>query len=475
MSREATWSRGMRLALPAALALAVAMTAIVPATQAQLAPPTVSKAQAASPVTEFRLDNGIRVVVIPDHRVPVVTHMVWYAVGAADEGPDEHGVAHYLEHMMFKGTAAYPKGQFDHFVMRRGGAHNATTSMDVTKYFQRLPKSALAEIMAMEADRMANLRIDDADVASERAVVLEEFRRKEVGISIALDKEVRAALYGQDPRARTTIGTEAEIKALSGATAQRFYERFYDPRRATVVIAGDVSDAEARTLTASIYGRIPQRAVLADRVAGRLQIDGPNQRYEASHERATTVRVGRSYVVPGVQPMPRREANAAILFGYIAGGGITSRMHRRLVNEQTKATGVSCGFNFDPQASMFECAASGHVGVTASDLEPAFDKVLSDLASDGVTQDEFDEIRDRFLATSAYRRDNVYDRAQTYGSLLMDGRSIADVEALEADVASLTRADVERIGKRILTQSRHVTGVLTPKPADIATKTSSAN
>jgi hypothetical protein len=125
-------------------------------------------------VSEFTLANGLRVVVVPDHRVPVVTHMVWYAVGAADEGPDEHGVAHYLEHMMFKGTAAYPKGALDRFVTRRGGWHNATTSMDNTNYFQRLPKSALPHVMAMEADRMVNLRIDDADVASERAVVLEK-------------------------------------------------------------------------------------------------------------------------------------------------------------------------------------------------------------------------------------------------------------------------------------------------------------
>jgi zinc protease len=474
VSEAARSQQVCRIAGAVAAIFALAATADPPAASAQGANVTASSAPAAAPapatadasaVSEFTLANGLRVVVVPDHRVPVVTHMVWYAVGAADEGPDEHGVAHYLEHMMFKGTAAYPKGELDRFVTRRGGWHNATTSMDNTNYFQRLPKSALPQIMAMEADRMVNLKIDDADVASERAVVLEEYRRNEVSITMGIDKMIRAALYEGHPKARTTIGTESEIKALSGATAQRFYERFYGPNRATVVVAGDVTEAEVRALAEPTYGQVPARPGLAPRVVGAIPVAAVSQRIEASHERATAVRVSRIYLVTDGTAVSRRDANAASLFGYIAGGGMTSRMHRRLINEHMVSTSVGCGFSYLKQAGVFSCEAWGRVGVGAAELEKAFVAVLDDLAHGGATDEEFDEIKSRFLATAVYRKDNAHERATTYGSFLAEGRTIADVDSLEKDVASLSKADVERVGQAILRNSRSVTGVLTPRPA----------
>lgn len=454
---------------PLVAAFAMSLLAATAQVGAEVVEATASQVAASAGTSEFTLDNGVRVVVVPDHRVPVVTHMVWYAVGAAEEAANEHGVAHYLEHMMFKGTSAYPKGAFDRFVTRRGGAHNATTSMDNTVYFQRLPKSALPQIMAMEADRMANLHIVDADVASERAVVLEEYRRGELSISMGLNKQVIAAIYGSDPRSRLTIGTEAEIKALDGPTAQHFYERFYDPARAMVVIAGDVTEAEARELTMATYGKVARRGVLAPRAAGSMPMSGPNQRFEASHERATAVQVTRTYVLPAGEITSRRDASAGNLFGFIAGGGLTSRMHRRLVNEAGIATQASCSFSVGKQAAMLECAVAGRAGVPAPQLEEAFAAVLRELGQDGVNDEEFDEIKSRYLATAAYRKDNVYSRADTYGSLLSQGWSIAEIDAMDDNVASLSRSDVERIGKLVLNNGRCITGVLTPPPAAGAT------
>lgn len=470
-------NRRIARTLAAALAVAAAATSL-PALAQKAAPAAVPVATAgSSAVTEFTLANGVRIVLIPDHRVPVVTHMVWYAVGAADEAADQHGVAHYLEHMMFKGTAAYPKGEFDRFVMRRGGSHNATTSMNNTNYFQKLPKSALPQIMAMEADRMTHLKIEDGDVASERAVVLEEYRRGEVSISVALDKQMRAWLYGPaSPRARTTIGTEEEIRALSGATAQHFYEQFYGPQRAMVIIAGDVTEAEARQLAENTYGKVAPRPNLSPRVTSTLPKAGESQRFEGSHERATAVRVNRSYLAEGMQSMSRRDGNAANLFAYIAGGGLTSRMHRRMINESGLATSTGCSFGFGRSTSSFDCYAWGSVGVPADTLEKAFNAVLDELAQGGVTDEEFAEIKSRFLTTAVYRKDNVSDRADTYGSSLAEGQSIADVEALEADVESLTKADVERVGQTLLRTARNASGVLTPKaPTATATQTTPAN
>ena len=178
----------------------------------------------------------------------MVTHQIWYAAGAADERPDEYGIAHYLEHMMFKGTAAYPKGEFDRFVASRGGQQNARTWATGTMYWQRVPKSALPQLMAMESDRMVNLHIADEDVASERAVVMEELRRQQMSTTSEIGLDMRAALYGSHPEGRPTIGTAASISTFTGAKAQSFYERFYDPSRVTVIVAGDVTEAEVRVL-----------------------------------------------------------------------------------------------------------------------------------------------------------------------------------------------------------------------------------
>ncbi len=440
----------------AALFLGLALTA-------HIALPRPSAAAGGAQVTEFTLDNGLRFVVIPDHRVPVVTHQIWYAAGAADEQPDEHGIAHYLEHMMFKGTAAYPKGEFDKFVASRGGQQNARTWATGTMYWQRVPKPALPQLMAMESDRMVNLHIADEDVASERAVVMEELRRQQMSTTSEIGLNMRAALYGGHPEGRPTIGTGASISAFTGAKAQGFYQRFYDPSRATVIVAGDVTEAEVRALAGDTYAQVQPRTGLSPHVVVPLPAQAEPQRIEASHERATSVLVSRSYLMAGLSIMSRRDAHAMTLFANIAGSGMTSRLHRKLIVEEAKATSVGCSFTLGAQSSSFSCDAWSRIGVLASELEASFTRTLEDLASGGITDEEFEEIRDRFLATGAYRKDSVASRADSYGGLLAEGFSIADVEALEADIASLRRAEVESVARRVLRDSRVVTGILSPK------------
>jgi zinc protease len=320
-------------------------------------------------------------------------------------------------------------------------------------------------LMAMEADRMTGLRIEDADVASERAVVLEEFRRGEVAITVELSKKMLKALYENSPQSRTVIGADTEIVALDGRKAQSFYERFYGPGRATVILAGDITEAEARSLTEASYGRVPVRTNLAPRVVSAVLAQGVSVRVEGSHERATAVLVNRIFAVPGVGVMSRRDAYAANLFAYVAGNGMTSRLHRRLLAEQAIASSVGCSFAMGADVHTLDCFTWGKVGTTVDQLEPAFIKVLAELVEGGISDDEFDEIKSRFLATTPYRNDNVYSRAMGVGSLLAEGLSIADIEALESDVASLTRADLERVARKILKEGRSVTGVLTPKAA----------
>ena len=195
----------------------------------------------------FTLPNGLQVVVIPDHRTPVVTHMLWYKVGSADETPGKSGLAHFLEHLMFKGTAKHPAGEFSKTVLRVGGNENAFTSTDYTGYFQRVPREQLASMMEFEADRMTGLVLKDENVLPERDVVLEEFNMRVANNPDArLTEQIMAALYLNHPYGRPVIGWRQEIEKLDREDALAFYKRFYAPNNAILVIAGDVEPKEIR-------------------------------------------------------------------------------------------------------------------------------------------------------------------------------------------------------------------------------------
>ncbi len=231
----------------------------------------VDGAHASTRVSEFRLSNGLQLVVIPDHRAPVVTQMIWYKVGAADEPRGSSGIAHFLEHLMFKGTDTIPPGQFSKIVARIGGEDNAFTNHDVTAYFQRVAKDRLPTVMAMEADRMANLRLTEEDVATERDVILEERRsRVDNDPGSILQEQMMAALYENHPYGVPIIGWEQEIAKLDREDALRFYKRFYAPNNALLVVAGDVEPEAVRQLAETTFGKVAPNPSLNGRVqAGR--------------------------------------------------------------------------------------------------------------------------------------------------------------------------------------------------------------
>src|SRR5438309_5986015 len=246
----------------ACLAAALAV-ALFGATAAR-AQTTVTSERPAS----FTLGNGMQVVVIPDHRTPVVTQMVWYKVGSADETPGKSGLAHFLEHLMFKGTAAHPAGEFSKTVLRIGGNENAFTSTDYTGYFQRVPREQLAKMMEFEADRMTGLVLKDENVLPERDVVLEEYNMRVANNPEArLTEQIMAALYLNHPYGRPVIGWHAEIEKLGREDALAFYQRFYAPNNATVVVAGDVDAKELRPLVERTFGEVTaQPAIPAQRL-----------------------------------------------------------------------------------------------------------------------------------------------------------------------------------------------------------------
>jgi len=215
----------------------------------------------SAPPTTFTLANGLQVVVIPDHRTPVATQMIWYRVGSADETQGKSGLAHFLEHLMFKGTSKHPAGEFSQTVLRVGGNENAFTSNDYTGYFQRVPKEQLGKMMEFEADRMTGLILKDENVLPERDVVLEEFNMRVANNPEArLAEQIMAALYLNHPYGRPVIGWRQEIEKLDREDALAFYRRFYAPNNATLVIAGDVEADEVRPMVERTFGAIPSQA-----------------------------------------------------------------------------------------------------------------------------------------------------------------------------------------------------------------------
>ena len=347
--------------------------------------------------------------------------------------------------------------------MTGGGMHNASTTHDSTVYFQRMPRSALEHLMTLEADRMENLQFTESAALNERSVVMEEFRGKAGQPGFAFFLATSGALYGDHPYALPPVGDEAGISKFDGAQAMAFYRRHYTPQRAIVVIGGDVTEAEVRVLAERTYGRIKRRV---DTVSERPLSDlAPvARRVVVPHPLVSAVVINRTFLIASATAMPLRDTTALSLFNYIVGDGILSRLHRTLVAEGL-ASSVSDGFQLRRFAGEVTFEAVALPGVSIEVIETAFDRVLADITENGVTQSEFDAMKQRFLATRVYDKDNTATRSNTIGNSMIAGWRLEDVLNFQQRIESLSLEDVNRVGRDILRHSRSVTGLLVPKPA----------
>src|SRR5580692_591220 len=264
-----------------------------------LASGAVSRAEAAPQISDFTLANGLEVVVIPDHRAPVVTHMIWYKVGAADETPGKSGLAHFLEHLMFKGTEKNPGDSFSADVAEIGGQENAFTGSDYTGFYQRVPREHLKEMMALEADRMTGLVLTDDVVRPELNVVLEEQNMRVANNPAArLGEQIDAALYLNHPYGRPVIGWRQEIEKLTRDDALAFYRRFYTPNNAVVVIAGDVTADEVKADAEETYGQIADRSAINPRQRPMEPVQDAPRTVTLADSRVEEPSLTRDYLVP---------------------------------------------------------------------------------------------------------------------------------------------------------------------------------
>ncbi len=422
------------------------------------------RSEAGGPeVSAFALDNGLDVVVVPDHRAPVVTHMVWYRNGSADDPLGQSGIAHFLEHLMFKGTDRNPAGAFSKAVSSLGGQENAFTSYDYTAYFQRVARDHLGTMMAFEADRMGGLVLDDAVVAPERDVVLEERRmRVETDPNAQLSEAMAASLFVHHPYGIPIIGWMHEIEELNRTHAIDYYRRFYTPENAILVVAGDVTPDEVRRLSEETYGQVAPQGTRPQRLRAREPEPRAMRRIAVADPKVEQPTLQRLYLTPSCRTARDGECHALELFAEVLGGGATSFLYRKLVLEMGVA--VNAGAWYMGSAiddTRFSVYAIPSEGVSLEKLEEEVDRVLRRAPSEALTPEAIERAKTRLVAETVYSSDSQSSLARIYGSALAIGETIEEVRRWPSDIEGVTQGRLAAVAERYLVPQRSVTGYLT--------------
>ncbi|MHC0052339.1 M16 family metallopeptidase [Actibacterium sp. D379-3] len=425
--------------------------------------PLLVPAAFADTVTDFTLDNGMQVVVIEDHRAPVVVHMVWYKVGAADEPAGKSGIAHFLEHLMFKGTDAYPAGTFSDIVEANGGSDNAFTSWDYTAYFQRIAADRLALMMQMEADRMEGLTLSETDVLTERDVILEERNQRTENSAAALfSEQSRAAQYMNHPYGIPIIGWRAEMETLSRADALAFYRANYAPSNAILVVAGDVTPDAVRALAEDYYGPLAPSDAAMPRARPQEPPQLAERRLRFADPRVAQPYVMRTYLAPERDASDQKTAAALVYLAELLGGdGATSLLGERLQFDTQTALYTAAfydGGSMDD--TTFGLVVVPAEGVSLQQAEDAMDGVIAEFLDTGVDAQKFDSLKMQMRAANIYADDNIQGLARKYGEALAIGLRVRDVQDWPEVLQQVTPDDVMTAAHMVFDRDKAVTGWL---------------
>ena len=417
---------------------------------------------------EYKLDNGLKIVVQEDHRSPVVVSQVWYRAGSLDEFNGTTGVAHVLEHMMFKGTKQVPAGQFSRLIAAAGGRENAFTSYDHTAYFQQLEKSRLELSLKLEADRMANLRLTADEFSKEIRVVMEERRwRTEDKPQSLVYEQFRSAAYQAHPYGRPIIGWMNDLEQMNVADARAWYHRWYAPNNATLVVVGDVDPKEVLRLAKRYFGPIKAQK-LPER---KLQTE-PTQR----GERRVTVKAPAKlpylimgYHVPVLQkPEQDWEPFALEILAGVIDGNASARLNQRLVRRDRIAVDISAGYDMINRGgtSLFMLDGTPSEGTSVSDLENAILGELEQVKEEGVTEEELQRVKAQVIAADVYQRDSTFYQAMQIGQLETAGLSWKLLKDYPARLQAVTAEQVQAVARKYLNNDNLTVATLDPQPID---------
>lgn len=405
----------------------------------------------------FFLQNGMQVVVIPNHRAPVVTHMVWYKFGSADEKAGESGIAHFLEHLMFKGTPKVPDGNFSKTVKKLGGVDNAFTSYDFTAYYQNIARAHLPKMMEMESDRMKNLNLRESEVASERQVIIEERRQRiDNQPQSRFQEQMMSATFVNHPYSVPVIGWLHEMKELTQEMAMHYYQKYYSPNNAILIVAGDITADELKPLAEKFYGELPVGEV-EPRVRPRPAPIIAQHRLIMEDPRVGQPAVIRYYRAP-------RGSDGIDLMSEILGGTSTARLYRKLVVEQKIAVAASA--SYDPitmDDGTFQIYATPAPGISAAQIEAAIEREISLLLDKGVTLEELKGAKSRKLASFTYYLDSLQGPALAFGRALTSGFDMDYLENRYDRIDKLGIDDVNTAAKDVFNKENlPVSGLLMP-------------
>jgi len=443
------------------LAAALALTALVPAAAAPESPARGPNNKGAQ-TFQFALANGMQVLVIPDHRAPVATQMLWFRVGGVDDPQGISGLAHFFEHMMFRGTKKVPGDLFSLMIARNGGQDNAFTTHDYTAFFERIAKDRLGMAMQLEADRLANLDLSDTVVATERDVVMEERRMRTDNDPQALfGEQLRAALHLSHPYGRPVVGWAEEIRHIDRASASDFYRHHYAPNNAVLIVAGDVTPDEVRALAQQYYGPVAARP-LTPRAENSAPPRLAETRLTIARPDAKVPMLQRIYRVPSYATARQGGAEALETLAQYLGGDQTALLYRTLVEQKKLASDVQVFYDgWRRDAGEFILFAQPRPGVSLETLERAMDQALGGVLSAPPSGPDLERAKTQLVASALYRRDSQSELAQAYGQALMVGLTADDVNAWPGRIRAVN-GEAVRAAAAGLNRHDAVTGYLIP-------------
>lgn len=412
-------------------------------------------------IETMTLGNGMQVVVIPNKKVPAVSHMVWYKVGAIDEELGKSGLAHYLEHLMFKGTARFGSGVFSEKVARSGGNDNAFTTYDATAYYQNIARDKLEMVMEMEADRMHNLLFNSEEILRERDVILEERRmRVDSSPSAILREQMQSALFLNHPYGRPLIGWQHEMEALTEEDAHQFYVQYYHPSNAVVVVSGDITLDEFRPLAQKYYAPILPRDV-----SPRRQVSEPQQKAARfivlSDVRTQQEEWRRYYLAPSVNTKGKEHSYALLVLSRMLGDTATSYLYEDLVINRHKATAVSSSYddiNLGPSVFAFQAVPAP--GVELKALEQEVEASILRFLEEGITSSRLKRAKKALITETIYAREDLKTMAYIVGFLAATGVDLDYVNNWNKNIKKVSLRDVKEAAQYVFKDSQSVTGWL---------------
>jgi len=428
--------------------------------------PWLLSAALANPY-ETTLANGLRVIVKEDHRAPTAVHMVWYRIGSMDEVDGASGVAHVLEHMMFKGTPNVGPGEFNKRVAAAGGRDNAFTSRDYTAYFQQVPKEKLDDMMALEADRMRHLNVDAKEFAQEIKVVMEERRmRTDDNPQSKLFEQMNAAAFQSHPYRRPIIGWMNDLETMTAADAKAWYDTWYVPNNAYVVISGDVDHQQVFAMAEKHYGALDGRPLPQRKPQIEPRQEGPRRISVKAPAELPVLIMG--YKAPILRDIDRdSEPYALEMLAAILDGHDAARFNKKLVREDKVA--LSVGIDYDNTArgpGMLYLHGTPSEGRTVAELEAALRAEIARIQQDGVSPAELKRAKAQLLASQVYKLDSMFGQAMEIGQIEASGLSYKKLDRMLEKLQKVTAAEVQAVARKYFNDDALTVGVLDPQPLD---------